>query len=228
MRAFILAILGSVCTTTVVVSQSVPVDGTKMPSIRDISVFLNDSASIDFPVGVFALGPYKQSDMNKLQASLVESIASLQQSTQASGDTNTSLIVVVRSLIHQYSNKASYQFGCIAYCIANKPGNVLYQEQFYVQAKGHLTAGLVRNTLNKRITQQILNGLLTFYDGKNDNSPPKGVYNDFEEAVQTMPGTVISSDYASGSPFYNIYTGSTLWKLAEKTEPLDWDTYLNK
>jgi len=164
--AFLFVILGSVCATTIVVSQSVPIDGTKIPSISDITVFLNDSASIDFPVGVFALGAYNQSDMTKLHASLVKTIASLKRSTQASDDTNPRLIVVVRSLIHQYSNKASYQFSCIAYCIANQSGNVLYQEQFYAQAKGHLTAGMVRNSLNKRITQQILNGLQTFLMAK--------------------------------------------------------------
>jgi hypothetical protein len=233
-QAFTLAILCYGCATTFVVKPVIPINGTKIPLISDVSVFLPDSAAVDIPVGVFSLGPYKQSDMVVLTNSIVQSIAPLQRSKDVSNSTNPKLIVVIRSLVNQYSNKACYMLGCVTYCLADQKGNLLYQEQFYAKNVGHLTAGMTRNNFNKRVTQRILNGLLIFYDGNSQNLPIKDVSDNFEEVTLKLPEFISSSFYSSSGgtgvvvTALGSFTGRTYWQIAKMKDPIDWNTYLNK
>ena len=135
--------------------------------------------------------------------------------------------------MNQYSNNAGYLFGCIAYCLVGQEEDILYQEQFYARAEGHLvvTPGMIRNAFNKRVTARIVDGVLDYYDHTQSlNKPVDGTYDNFEEASAGMPKKVRSYYYAtgpSGTISGNAAAG-TAWHIAARSEPIEWSTYLKK
>jgi len=224
---FLMIFYGKVSASMIGFQQGLPSDSTKTPPLNNIAVFIDENESYNLPVGVFSVGQYVQSDMNDLQATIKQSIAALTRSADANNDTNLRIILVIRSLIHEYTNKASYLFGCVAYCIADQNDTIIKQEQFYVRAEGHLTAGLVRKSFFKKTTERIINGLLIFFDGTNQIPLVKGVYDDFDEAVLTMP-KVMTSYLGQVAHISTTFVGTTAWEFVQKKDQLDWNMYLHK
>jgi len=228
----IVAVLCCGCASPIVVKPQVPEGGTRTPTISETSVILPDEASVDLPVGVFPLGRFTQRDMSILQDSIVRSLANLDRHAEASTSNSPRLIIVIRSLVNQYSNNSGYLFGCIAYCLADQEGKILYQDQFYTRAEGHIvvTPGMALNAFNKRVAKRIVGGVLAFYDQSPfPQAPVDGTFDKFEDAARTMPKTV-SSYYTvkdtAGTKRVASATDDTTWHVATRSEPIEWSMYL--
>lgn len=229
LAAVILLVFILGCATTDTFKVTAPEEGWNVPTISNVEVILPEGAAVDIPVGCFALGPYTQASMKPMELDILNALSTIHRSDHFSNQEPAKIVVLVRSLVNQYSNNSMYLFGCIAWCIVDGSGDILYQNQFYILSDGRVfvTPSMVKSKFNMRTAQQISNSTIAAFDQRLEESYAQvnGVYYSFDDVEPILPKTV-SSVYSG--PIIGSATASTDWHRAVKTDAVDWKQYLRR
>jgi hypothetical protein len=133
-----------------------------LPAISVGLVEVDEHGLQEVAVDCVAIPAYGQQDLAALRRSLRDTLSRSPASASAGRWT---LHLVLRRYLNAYSSTGGRILACAAWCIVDDSQAVLYQEQFYVQARGGLvvTIGAIKNRIHRSIVQRIVEKVLELH-----------------------------------------------------------------
>ena len=186
---------------------------------------------------VFALGEFKEKDLNHLNGLLRSTVL-------GSGGADApvwELYTVMRSHMMHTTNKSAAAIACVAWCLVDTEGRVLFHEQFFGAGTVKLvgTPGALKRKINKAIVHRIARrvGILRSSPAEtafSDRQDPR-TFDNFGTVLEKLPSLRVFE--AKG--LENIEMGSHYWKhtyrlsgeqagwnWAEKTDYINWPEHV--
>lgn len=226
--AFVLLICGCAATPKALPIRTPP-SGADVPPIHSTKVVLASGAYKDMAIGVFSLGAISDSKIKVLEEKVNNTLVAINRSSTARTSSPVKVRVIVRHFLHAYTNMAGCMFACVAWCLADHTNAVLFEDQFYAKAEGHLVIlpPTVRKWLYDRITERICLTTVQFYQTGGmaaESSPVEvgGTYATMDQAVKHLPSYLLVGTLSIPLP-----TGVN-WRVAEPTRKVKWDDLLKE
>jgi hypothetical protein len=195
--------------------------------VKVASVEMDTEASRLVYQDLAGFGKFDAKDLDNLRESICKTLMPASTVPVVENGLNFDLYVVVRTYIIYNTAQRFNVLACVAWCLADPSGEIVYHEQFFASDKGSsfgTTIGDVKMTLHRNLVRRI--GMKALYVVK--VHPPEhepvfpGTYDDFDSTAKPLhlPDTV----FVATSGLKTRMSGTqTIWYHEGITKDADWD-----
>ena len=179
-------------------------------------------------VGTFAVGKYKDTDLEALRGSFQESAKPF------AGPGAHRVHVVVRRVLIATSNNTGLACACVAWAIESPDGKLIFHEQFYAWDLERFVGSVagVKNGMHAAIIRRVLESAMHVAMGDGPAPEPARTSTDFEAVARMLPSSLTSSSpllfhgggYTLFIPLATQGASEVGW--VRKPDYVDWPAYL--
>lgn len=160
------------------------------------------SVTIEDP-SLFSKNANVHNSRDVIEKSLISTLNKAQEINPPSLDKTLELQLVIRRFLTYTTNSGGAALACVVWRLADKDGNTIYEEQFYVTSEGYLvvTAGMMLHGINSKIVSRVIETTLKIstleqVEKRFKGKDTKDTSVNFEDAIKSLPEHMNGSNYS--------------------------------